>query len=327
MPREWSETATRSPQRATRHLIDAELQRVARRQKQLIRLDQLESAGLSARAVRNRAAAGAIHRIHRSVYSLGPPPHSRDQLWLAAVYACGSGSALSDLPAAGLLAIFETPPLIPHVTNATGSGRARKGIVVHRRELARQDFTVRHGIPCTTPARTILDCASVLSAEGVEDMIMAADSKRILNRRRLEELIAEHPKSRGISHIRALVTDDPRITRSRNERRLFSICREFGVPLPRTDYEIVTAGRTFYADFCWPDLGLIVEADSWRWHGGRKATESDRDRDQLLAIAGWRVLHFTRDQILHGRTETGRRLAALTAELRSSGALRRSHRR
>jgi hypothetical protein len=327
MAEHWQETATTRPQRATRHSVDAELRRIARGQKHLLRLEQLEAAGLSARAVRNRTAAGTIHRIHRAVFSLSPPPHPRERLWLAAVYAGGPGSALSDLPAAVLLGIFDTPPLTAHVTNATGCGRARRGIVVHRRNLDRRDVTVHNGIPCTSPARTVLDCASVLDAEGIEDLIMAADSMQILNRCRLEELVAENPSSRGISHIRAVITDDPRITRSRNERRLFSICREFGVPLPRTDYEVVVDGRTFYADFAWPDLGLIVEADSWRWHGGRRANESDKDRDQLLAIAGWQVVHFTRDQILHRRAETGKRLAALTAELRSSGTLRRSRRR
>jgi very-short-patch-repair endonuclease len=54
-----------------------------------------------------------------------------------------------------------------------------------------------------------------------------------------------------------------------------------------------------------------VEADSWRWHGGRLASEGDRDRDQLLSIAGWRVVRFTRDQILHHALEVGRRIDAL----------------
>lgn len=39
--------------------------------------------------------------------------------------------------------------------------------------------------------------------------------------------------------------------------------------------------RTFYADFCWPELRLIVEADSWQWHGGRQARERDVDRVPL----------------------------------------------
>ena len=316
MARDWSESTAIRRIQTNRGGRDASLVRIASRQKQLIRADQLAAIGFSSSGIRHRAASGRLIEVHRRVYAIHPRPYSRQQLWLAAVFACGPGSTLSDLPAAGLLGIFEPPPLIAHVTNTTGSGRTRAGIVIHRRFLERQDITVRHGIPCTTPARTILDCSRILDAEASEDMLMAADSKRILNRRRLEELVAEH----GSRHLRPLISDDPRVMRSRNERRLFSICREFGVPLPETEYEIVTAGRTFYADFCWPELRLIVEADSWRWHGGRRANESDRDRDQLLAIAAWQVLHFTRDQILHGRTETGRRLAALTAELRSSGA-------
>ena len=57
---------------------------------------------------------------------------------------------------------------------------------------------------------------------------------------------------------------------------MFSICREFGVERPLTNHRIDVGDRTFYADFCWPELGLIVEADSWRWHGGRLARRLGR---------------------------------------------------
>ena len=39
--------------------------------------------------------------------------------------------------------------------------------------------------------------------------------------------------------------------------------------------------------------------------------ERDRDRDQLLTIAGWIVVHFTRNQIKLASNETGQRLVAL----------------
>ncbi|MEO7197474.1 MAG: DUF559 domain-containing protein [Solirubrobacterales bacterium] len=83
------------------------------------------------------------------------------------------------------------------------------------------------------------------------------------------------------------------------------------MPIPQANYRIEVSGRTFYADFCWPELRLIVEADSWRWHGGRSASESDANRDQLLSIAGWKVVHFTRDQIMAHPRLTGERLEAL----------------
>ena len=85
------------------------------------------------------------------------------------------------------------------------------------------------------------------------------------------------------------------------------------MPEPETQYEIHASGRIFYAEFCWPELRLIVEADSWRRHGGKLKGESDRDRDQLLAIAGWIVVHRTRNQIKLEPERTGERLRALTA--------------
>lgn len=141
---------------------------------------------------------------------------------------------------------------------------------------------------------------------------MAADSKRVLNRRRLDELIAEHRGRRGVRTLTALISDDPVDVRNRNELRMLRICRRAGVEKPRTNYPIQVGDRTFYADFCWTSLALIVEADSWRWHGGRQASESDADRDQLLATARWRVVHFTHDQIKHQAAEVGLRVAALT---------------
>ena len=183
---------------------------------------------------------------------------------------------------------------------------------MHRAAIDPHDRRAFRGIPCTSAARTIIDVAPTAPLDALEDLLLAADSKQLLNRRRLEVLLRERGGRAGTRKILDLITDDPVELRSRNERRMFSICRELGVPLPLTNHRIDTAGRTFYADFCWPDLHLIVEADSFRWHGGRSAQESDADRDQLLSVVGWRVVHFTRNQIKNRRAETSRRLLALT---------------
>jgi very-short-patch-repair endonuclease len=100
---------------------------------------------------------------------------------------------------------------------------------------------------------------------------------------------------------------------------MLRICRRLGIPDPETQYEIRAEGRSFRADFCWPELRLVIEADSWRWHGGK--LKKDRDRDQLLAIAGWLVVHFTRKQIKLDPEETGRRLAALVSGRRERPVL------
>jgi len=305
--------AVSSPAGTTRREIARGIERLSGRQKQLLRIEQLIALGLSQRAVHDRVASHTLFRIHEGVLALHPPPYSRHQSYLAAVYACGRGTFVSDWAAAWLLGATESPPLLPVVTNRTGAGRRNEGIEVHRRVVAARDVFKRHGIACTKPERTVLDCAASASIEALEELLMAADSGRPgLDRRRLEQLVAENAGRRGIVNLRELISDDPKDTEVENERRMLRICRRFAIPEPETQYEIRTAGRTFRADFCWPELRLIVECDSWRWHGGKLKAESDRERDQLLTIAGWIVVHFTRNQIKLEPERTARKLLALT---------------
>jgi very-short-patch-repair endonuclease len=46
-------------------------------------------------------------------------------------------------------------------------------------------------------------------------------------------------------------------------------------------------------DFCWPELRLAVEIDSWKYHGTRTAHRRDRRRSTALQLAGWTVIRFT----------------------------------
>jgi hypothetical protein len=301
--------------------IDGEIARIAARQRQLITLPQLRGCGLSARGAQHRASRGVLHRLHPSVFALHAPPYSNLQRLLAATLACGRLAFGSDLSAAAVFGYAERHPSLPQVTSPTGAGRKLPGIVVRRRQVDRKDIWHPFGIPCTSPARTVLDCASLLDLEDLELILMAADASGKLNRRRLEKLIAASPR-RGLANLRLLTSDDPADTRTINERRMRSICREFGVPEPICNHPIVAGDRRFVADFCWPSVHLIVEADSWRWHGGKLATERDANRDQLLAVHGWRVVHFTRNQILKERARTGARLLALTAAAAPPSATR-----
>ena len=232
---------------------------------------------------------------------------------LAAVLAGGAGTIISDLCAAAQLRLAEQFPDEIHVSSPNRAGRRLKGVVGHRRSIERFDVIDAFGIPCTTATRTIFDCARILDGEALEDLLMAADANRTLNRRRLEELMDENRGQPGVARLRALTTAPAAETRSVNERRMLRICRRGAVEEPEVNYSIRVGDRRFIADFCWPHLRLIVEADSWRWHGGRLASESDADRDQLLALAGWQVVRFTRKQIKHEPELVGRRLSALVS--------------
>ena len=66
-------------------------------------------------------------------------------------------------------------------------------------------------------------------------------------------------------------------------------------------------------DFLWRDAKLVVELDGWRFHRTREAFERDRQRDQMLARGGVRVLRFTHRQITERPREVARTVRSALA--------------
>ena len=65
-------------------------------------------------------------------------------------------------------------------------------------------------------------------------------------------------------------------------------------------------------DLVWRQPRVIVEIDSWRWHGNRRSFESDADRHGRWTSQGWTVLKFTPRQL---RDQPLLVIARLTAAL------------
>lgn len=50
-----------------------------------------------------------------------------------------------------------------------------------------------------------------------------------------------------------------------------------------------------------PDLGIVLEADSFAWHGDRAALRRDARRYDLMVVDGWVVLRFAWEDVMHDR--------------------------
>ena len=74
---------------------------------------------------------------------------------------------------------------------------------------------------------------------------------------------------------------------------MLALCDAHGIerPSPRTR----VAGLR--VDFVFKASRLIIETDSWAYHRTRRAFERDRERDAILARAGYRTLRFTHRQL------------------------------
>lgn len=47
-----------------------------------------------------------------------------------------------------------------------------------------------------------------------------------------------------------------------------------------------------------PDLRIVLEADSFAWHGDRVSLRRDARRDTLLVADGWHVVRFSREDVM-----------------------------
>jgi very-short-patch-repair endonuclease len=219
--------------------------------------------------------------MHRGVYAVGHAALPPLGPYAAALLAVGDGAVLSHASAAVVWRIL--PPeegAAIHVSVTEGHPRDRKGIRVHRPSLlTRQEIRTREELSLTSPQRTLRDLATGgLSATTLERATSEAFAQRLIHE------VPDHPRLRK---------GDPSRTRSEAERRLLRIIRQAGLPAPEVNARV--AG--FEVDLLWRTQRLIAEIDGWQFHGHRLAFERDRDKQQALAAAGFRVTRITWRQL------------------------------
>jgi predicted transcriptional regulator of viral defense system len=284
---------------------DRAIASLATRQYGVVSRRQLLAAGLSARAIERRAEAGRLHRLHYGVYAVGHRRLTVRGRWLAAVLTFGPGSVLSHRSAGALWGLVTRRVAPVEVT--VRRARRRPGIAVHEARLSQPERTAVGGIPVTTVARTLFDLAEVVDERQLERACEEADRLGLLEMRALEDVCARGYGRRALRPIRRLVDEArlPDTTRSPLENRFLCFCREKNLPLPEVNVTIL--GRE--VDAYWPGHRLVVEADSWSFHGHRAAFERDRARDAAMQVEGYRVIRIT-----HRRLE--REPSTVAAELR-----------
>ena len=181
-------------------------------------------------------------------------------------------------------------------------GRRRpKGIDLRTtRSLPPEDRDVRDGIPVTSLARTLADCARRFDDEQLEAALEHAAVEHGLH---LDALPRTPPK------LRRLVDEfreGQAMTRSDLENHFRRILKDAGLPMPLGNRAVWTGDRHYYPDFFWREHRLVVEIDGWTTHRAR--TEADRRREAHLSSLGLMVQRFTRLQLLRRPDEVVRAL-------------------
>jgi putative AbiEi antitoxin of type IV toxin-antitoxin system/uncharacterized protein DUF559 len=270
------------------------LAEVVRRQWGVITRAQLMEFGMATRGISDWVQSGRLHRLYRGVYAYGHDRLRLEGRWLAAVLACGPGAVLSHRDAAALWELRKSNSVYIDVTVPSRNGRVRRrGIRVHRSgRLVVEEVTIRHGIPVTTVARTLLDLADVLDRQTLSRVITEAEYTHRFDMAAIDAVVQNNPGRRSAKLMRAAGGRLHR-TRSGLELRFLGFLERHGVEEPETGVWI----EGYETDFLWPEARLVVELDGLAAHRTTAAMKGDRRRDRILWRAGFRTMRLTEDDL------------------------------
>ncbi len=200
------------------------------------------------------------------------------------------------------------------VSVARASEARLSGVRCHRRpSLPASEITTRLSIPLTQPVRVFLDLTSVFGPKRLERAINEADKRGVVDPESLRRALDDHSGERGVRVLRRILDRHTfRLSDTELEVLFRPIAARAGLPTPLT--KVMVNG--FEVDFHWPDLGLVVETDGWRYHRTASAQTRDARRDQAHAAAGLTPLRFSHYQVAYEPQYVCRILAETTANLR-----------
>ena len=228
---------------------------------------------------------------------------------MAAVLDVGERAVLSHSSATSWWTVpgFALAPL--QVTRLRG-GRTRPSHLstVHQpRHLSDDQVTVLHGVPITTPARTLFDLAGAEPFGRTERAVDYLLSRRLTNTAELHHLL--HVLARkgrpGITAMRQLLAVRPahmRHPETNLERRFRELAHQVGIRGLESQADIADdTGWIARVDFLHPTRRMVFEIDSVIHHSSLIDRRRDDATTDRLVTAGYEVYRFDETQVFFER--------------------------
>lgn len=253
-------------------------------------LAQLARAGITRDMTRSRA----WRRTTRGRFVPADTPVSPTPRILEAVPLIPAGGALAGWAAGYVLGADQLDGLDPHTMDpvplAMHLGRdvgraAHPGVRVVRERLPVADRQLWHGLPVTTPRRTVFDGARWAPdlVEAVVFLDQAAHALE-LDLRDLEAWCVPGTRWPGITQLRAALTlaDTRSASPWESRLRVFYQCQA-GLPRPLVNRPVFDVDENFLGtpDLFDPEAGLATEFDG-KDHRKRRQHRSDNHREEKL---------------------------------------------
>jgi len=208
----------------------------------------------------------------------------------------------------------KSPPTIPEVTvpkNRHVTIGQRRGVLVHRARLGPSEIDG----PATSMSRTIADCLRSLpedEALAIADSVLRSHAETPSSLRAFVATL-RGPGSGQARRVAAAangLSANPFETELRRLATIAGLVIRPQVPL----YAERFLGKPDLVDI---DRRIILEADSFEWHGCRRALVRDARRYNSFVVAGWLVLRFSWEDVMHHPDDVLRVLRAVAAQART----------
>jgi very-short-patch-repair endonuclease len=283
----------------------AETLRIAGRQHGLVTAGQAISSGLSRGQLRQLVRTGDWVRPFPGTYLVAGAELFRGRV--RAALSRRPDAVVCGVTAARLHGLRALPAPVPdepiHLfVRGSVARTATRGIVLCSGTLPDAETWRRDGMPVTSVIRTLTDL--VLAWER-PDAIALLDAAA--HDRRFRDLLEVGARlfGRHGAPVRARwLAEVDAGAESPLESRLRLVLGDRGLRPSETQFAVVDeAGRLVArADFAYPEQRLLVEADGVAFHGDHagdpRPLHHDRERQNVLARLGWRVLRFTWSDVL-----------------------------
>jgi len=316
------EATERKARRQAIRRADREAMRIAARQWGVLSRAQARKAGLTPHQIAYRLQSGQWRQPVRGVYVVAGAPDRWEQQVMIACLAGPAGTTASHLTAAALFGLGKVPS-VPQVTiSPTASGRFQ-GARAFRGRFAPGETCLRRQIPCTSPTRTVVDCAAagLLDGETLWDLVDSALCKKLTQPSRLVRAsgraweAARGPRRRCLENLeRALdVWRSGAPAGSPPEARLQRKLIQWGFPRAERQVEVFDEEGRFVAraDLGLRELKVLFEYNSDEHHGPRFWLADDAREDRLAEL-GWTVVVVDRFDLRPSSTRLKEELEKLS---------------
>ncbi|WP_028281314.1 type IV toxin-antitoxin system AbiEi family antitoxin domain-containing protein [Arthrobacter sp. H5] len=301
----------------------------------LWRTSDLIEAGLNKRRIGTLVKSRELVRVQWGCYAAGNPwrqlseseralqrVHAHNRTIVASSSVPVSYSHTSAARIFGLH-LWDVDDRIHLTQSFAGASRDRAAHVVrHFSHLREGETALRCGVQVTSLARTVVDCARILSYK--QGLIVADHGMRMgTTRQELQKIVNRLSGHKGIQLARRVVENASALSESPGESLSRAIIQGLSIPLPQQQVVVHTRHGEHRLDFAWKDLKLALEFDGktkyFDYAPTREVLYQERRREKALMEEGWTFIRIEWKDLFDEAALRGRILRAWSAQRKLVG--------